>query len=107
MILKLSFSIVEPPPLPLAMLLATKILQTRHQHCKGWATPEKEFQITVASCPIIFGQDCLKLCFVSNGFTTLQSKKICFMCLQMDVILSSEHILVTFVTFLLSSKKKL
>ena len=23
------------PPLPLAMLLATKILQTRHQHCKG------------------------------------------------------------------------
>ena len=47
------------------------------------------------------------MCFVSNGFITLQSKKICFMCLQMDVILSFEHILFTFVTFLLSSKKKL
>ena len=29
------------------------------------------------------------------------------MCLQMDVILSFEHILFTFVTFLLSSKKKI
>ena len=45
------------------MLIATGILRTRHKDSsvttlRGGGGAEKEFQIDVASCPIIFGQDC-------------------------------------------------
>jgi len=69
---KVSFSFAETP-LPLAMLIATGILRTRHKHSsvttlqEGGRRAEKGFLINVASCPIIFGLDCPKMCFRIKG----------------------------------------
>ena len=52
-----------PPPFQLTMLILTGILRTLHKHSsvttlRGGGRKDKEFDINVANCPIIFGQDC-------------------------------------------------
>ena len=55
--------IFRNPHLPLAMLIVAGILRTVHKHSsvttlRGGKGAEKDFEIYVANCPIILGQDC-------------------------------------------------